>query len=387
MIATTTPTTSLAQSLTCSACGRLYDIKNLQGYATCCNVPLVVNYQLTALSKSTIKKENFSMWRYTSFLPVFNEVNIVSLGEGWTPIYTLYKLASQIGLKKILVKDEGINPTGSFKARGLSAAISKLKELQIDSCIIPTAGNAGSALAAYAAKAGIKATVVMPAHTSAIIKEECAAYNAELVFVKGLINDCAVKAKQIAANTTAFDISTMKEPYRLEGKKTLGYEIAEQLSWQLPDVIIYPTGGGTGLIGMWKAFQEMKEMGWINGAMPRMIIVQTENCDPMIQLFENGEIADNFTASATKALGLAVPQPFAKSMIQQVVKLSNGTAVRVSESEIEQGIQIIAKNEGMLLSPEGSATFMGLKKLIEKDYIQENETVLLVNTGAWFKYH
>lgn len=347
----------------------------------------MVNYQLETIPRSIIKKEDHSLWRYQSLLPVFNKENIVSLGEGFTPFYGLNKLASNIGIEKILVKDEGINPTGSFKARGLSVAISKMVELGIDNCIIPTAGNAGSALAAYAAKAGIKATVVMPTHTATLIKEECAAYNAELVFVKGLINDCAVKARQIAADTGAFDVSTMKEPYRLEGKKTLGYEIAEQLNWQLPDVIIYPTGGGTGLIGMWKAFQEMKTMGWIKNKMPRMVIVQTENCDPMIQLFENGQIADNFAATATTALGLAVPQPFSKNMIQQVVKESKGTAITVSEKEMEEGIQFVARMEGMLLSPEGSATFMGLKKLVEKNYVQEDETVLLVNTGAWFKYH
>lgn len=326
------------------------------------------------------------MWRYAAFLPVIDPKNIVTLGEGWTPVHPLHKLAAQLGLGNILLKDESVNPTGSFKARGLSVAVSKAKELGITHCVIPTAGNAGGALSAYAAKAGIRATVVMPSHTASTLKEECRLYGAELILVDGLIDACGKKARQLAAETGAFDMSTMKEPYRLEGKKTLGFEIAEQLNWQLPDLIIYPTGGGTGLIGIWKAFKELKALGWIEGRLPRMVIVQSEKCDPMIQMFEKGSFPETFSPEPSIAYGLAVPYPFAKDLVQQVVNESNGTAIRVSEKEISAGIRKVAETEGLLLSPEGSATYMGLKKLVEKDYVHEDETVLLFNTGAWHKY-
>ena len=326
------------------------------------------------------------MWRYAEWLPVIDTANRVSLGEGWTPIHALYKLAAKVGLQKLLLKDESVNPTGSFKARGLSVAVSKAKELGITHCIIPTAGNAGGALSAYAAKANIKATVIMPKHTPETLKEECRLHGADLILIDGLIDACGKKAKQLSDKTGAFDMSTMKEPYRLEGKKTLGFEIAEQLNWQLPDTIIYPTGGGTGLIGMWKAFKEMQQLGWLPGRLPKMIIVQSKNCNPMIQMFETGIFPETFSPEASMAYGLAVPSPFAKDLIQKVVKESKGTAVTVSEEEMRKGIEDFAATEGILLSPEGSATYMGLKKLIEKDYIREDETVLLFNTGSWSKY-
>ncbi len=326
------------------------------------------------------------MWRYAQLLPLWEDANRISLGEGWTPIHSLEKLANLLSLNKLLLKDESVNPTGSFKARGLSVAISKAKELGITHCIIPTAGNAGGAMSAYAAKAGIKATVIMPRHTSDTLKDECLHYGAELLLLDGLIDTCGKKARQMAQETGAFDMSTMKEPYRLEGKKTLGFEIAEQLGWQLPDVIIYPTGGGTGLIAMWKAFKEMLQLRWISGKLPRMVIVQSEKCNPMVQMFETGEFPDNFTPEPSIASGLAVPYPFAKDMIQQVINESNGTAITVTEADIKKGVDEMARNEGLLLSPEGGATYIGLKKLIEKDYIQQDETALLFNTGGWFKY-
>lgn len=327
------------------------------------------------------------MWRYRLFLPVLEAENIISLEEGWTPIHHLRKISAELGINSLLLKDESMNPTGSFKARGLSVAISKAKETGITHCIIPTAGNAGGALSAYAAKANIRATVVMPKHTPETLQEECRYYGAELILVEGLIDACGKKVKQLAAETGAFDMSTMKEPYRIEGKKTLGYEIAEQLNWTLPDTIIYPTGGGTGLIGMWKAFKEMQEIGWIaRGRLPRMIIVQSENCNPMIQMFETGVFPKSFSPEASMAYGLAVPHPFAKDLIQQVVHESGGTAVTVSEEEMKKGMEAFALKEGLLLSPEGSATYTGLKKLIEKDYVKEDETVMLFNTGGWYKY-
>jgi len=358
----------------------------IQSYATCCNQPLLAHYRLSFLPKKTVTGKPFNIWRYAEFLPVFDEENIVSLGEGWTPIHHLKKLSAQLGIEKILLKDESVNPTGSFKARGLSVAISKAKELGITHCVIPTAGNAGGAMSAYAAKANIKATVIMPKHTPETLKEECRMYGAELILLDGLIDACGKKAKQLAAETGAYDMSTMKEPYRLEGKKTLGFEIAEQLNRQLPDLIIYPTGGGTGLIGMWKAFKEMQQLGWLTGKLPRMIIVQSQKCNPMIQMFETGAIPETFIPETSIANGLVVPFPFAKDLVQQVVLESNGTAVTVTEEEIKKGMEQIAVTEGLLLSPEGSATYVGLKKLIEKDYVKENESVLLFNTGSWYKY-
>ncbi|GAC1440585.1 MAG: threonine synthase [Sediminibacterium sp.] len=358
----------------------------LQTYAGCCLQPLLTTYDPYPLPKEVLENRPANMWRYHELLPVLSKKNIVSLGEGWTPIHRLHRLAGKLSLKSLLMKDEGVNPTGSFKARGISTAISKAKELGISHCIIPTAGNAGGALSAYAAKARIKATVVMPQHTPATLKEECRMFGAELIIIDGLIDACGKKARQYSVETGAFDLSTLKEPYRLEGKKTLGYEIAEQLNWQLPDTIIYPTGGGTGLIGMWKAFKEMQQLGWIHGKLPRMIIIQSKNCDPMVQLFEKGMIPDNFMPTASLAYGLAVPAPFAKDLIQQAVVESKGTALAVSEAEIAEGMAGIAAAEGLLLSPEGSASFMGLKKLVEKDYIKEEETVLFFNTGSWYKY-
>lgn len=378
--------TTFVEDLRCPCCQKIYSISQVQTYASCCNQPLLVRYRYPPLSKKILSNRPFTMWRYSEFLPVMDQQNIISLGEGWTPVHQLQKLASKLDLKSLLLKDESVNPTGSFKARGLSVAVSKAKELGISHCLIPTAGNAGGALSAYAAKADIRATVVMPRHTAKTLQEECRRYGAELILIDGLIDACGKKVKQLAAETGGFDMSTMKEPYRLEGKKTLGYEIAEQLDWELPDIIIYPTGGGTGLIGMWKAFKEMQQLGWLQGKLPKMIIVQSENCDPMIQMFENRIIPEAFVPKASMAYGLAVPYPFAKDLIQEVVRQSQGTAISVSEEEMTRGIEEMAVAEGLLLSPEGSATYMGLKKLIEKDYIREDETVLLFNTGAWHKY-
>ncbi len=383
---TAVSTYSLATNLFCPACGKEYRADHIQTYATCCNQPLVIHYEPTPLSRSILNGRPLNIWRYHELLPLHNKQHVVSLGEGWTPVYLLPSLSARLGIKTIVLKDESVNPTGSFKARGISVAISKAKELGITHCIIPTAGNAGGALSAYAAKAQLEATIVMPRHTPEILKEECRQYGASLVLVDGLIDACGRKAKELCASTGAFDFSTLKEPYRLEGKKTLGLEIAEQLCWHLPDVIVYPTGGGTGLIGMWKAFKEMLELGWIKGRLPRMVVVQSANCAPMVKLFETGTIPSDFSPEPTSAYGLAVPYPFAKTMIQEIIKESRGTAVAVSEASIAEGIREIAISEGRLLSPEGAAAYIGLKKLIEKDYIHEDETVLFFNTGSWYKY-
>jgi threonine synthase len=318
---------------------------------------------------------------------VQQEANIVSLGEGMTPLFWLNKMAARFGFSEIIMKDESFNPTGSFKARGLSVAVSRAKEFGITQCIIPTAGNAGGALAAYSAKAGIACTVVMPTHTPDIFKQECKLYGAELLLVDGLINDCAKKVAEMNRDQRYFDMSTLKEPYRLEGKKTMGYEIAEQLNWQLPDVIIYPAGGGTGLIGIWKAFKEMKAMGWIKGALPRMIAVQSEECAPILAAQKDPENwKNNFTPKPTKANGLAVPFPFGMKLILEVIKQSRGTVFAVSEADIAEAMKIIANTEGLLISPEGAATWQALLHLEKMGAVDPAEKVLLLNTGTGYKY-
>ena len=327
------------------------------------------------------------MWRYSEMLPVLKEDNILTLGEGMTPLFALNKLADRFGFSDLLLKDESFNPTGSFKARGLSLAVSKAKEFGITQCIIPTAGNAGGALAAYCAKANIKCTVVMPRHTPEIFKKECKLYGAELILIDGLINDCTKKVTEINRDGQYFDMSTLKEPYRLEGKKTMGYEIAEQLNWQLPDVIIYPAGGGTGLIGIWKAFKEMISMGWINGSLPRMIAVQSKKCTPILYALKDPlNWKSSFTPEPTIANGLAVPYPFGMNMILQVLEESGGTAIAVEEEEIIAGVKEIAKMEGLLISPEGAATWKALLHLNRIHQIDNSERVLLLNTGSGYKY-
>ena len=379
---------SLATNLSCSNCKKEYLISQINTYATCCNQPLVVDYDLSEkISKSKLQAGKNNMWRYAALLPVFKQENIVSLGEGMTPVFSLFKLADRYGFADLLMKDESYNPTGSFKARGISVAVSKAKESGIKRCIIPTAGNAGGALAAYCAKADIKCTVVMPAHTPTIFKQECNLYDAQVILVNGLINDCAKKAVELNKDNYYFDISTLKEPYRLEGKKTMGYEIAEQLNWQLPDVIIYPAGGGTGLIGIWKAFKEMKALGWITGALPRMIAVQSKNCAPVIHALKNRDNWKNmFTPNATIANGLAVPYPFGMNMMLRVLDESGGTAIGVGEEDIIAGVKEIAKTEGLIISPEGAAAWKALIQLKQQQIISADEKVLLLNTGTGYKY-
>lgn len=326
------------------------------------------------------------MWRYFVMLPVFDPKNVVTLGEGFTPIFPL-SIGKEIGMSHLLMKDESDNPTGSFKARGMSAAISKAKEFGVTRCIVPTAGNAGSALAAYCAKAGMEATVVMPTHTPDVFKKDCKLYGAKVILVDGLISDCAKKVKEINQYGEYFDVSTMKEPYRLEGKKTMGYEIAEQLGWRLPDVIMYPTGGGTGLIGIWKAFQEMRVMGWIEGPLPRMIAVQSTACQPVVQTWQGKQLdSKNYVGGPTLANGLAVPNPFGEELMVQVLRASNGTAVAVTDEEILRAVYKFGRKEGRLICPEGAALWAALPSLIDSGVVDRDEKVLLLNTGTGYKY-
>jgi threonine synthase len=387
MIALSAPL-SYATFLECSRCRKEYAFTEVQTFATCCNRPLLVRYEYMAgFFKEDLWFRETNMWRYFEMLPVADRKNIVTLGEGMTPILPLDSLARQAGFADLVMKDESQNPTGSFKARGISMAVSKAVELGIRGCIVPTAGNAGGALAAYCAKAGLDCIVVMPTHTPEVFKNECRLYGAELVLVDGLINDCAKKVAEINANGEYFDVSTLKEPYRLEGKKTMGYEIAEQLKWQLPDVIVYPAGGGTGLIAIWKAFREMLMMGWISGPMPRMYAVQTEGCAPLLRAYDNRENwREGFKPQPSIANGLSVPFPFGMDLMLDVLDDSDGIAVAVTDAEILDSVKQIARQEGLIISPEGAATWVALQQLKQRKLVNSSEKILLLNTGSGYKY-
>jgi len=381
-------TTNRFAHLICSRCGEKYSGYSVNTISSCCNKPLLANYHIDEFtSKELITANDHSMWRYGSLLPIADEENIVSLREGGTPIISLDKLAEKNNISTVLMKDESFNPTGSFKARGISAAVSKAKELGIDKLIVPTAGNAGGALAAYCAKANMHCIVVMPEHTPGIFQTECRILGAELILVNGLIDNCAKKVEELKRHNNYFDVSTLKEPCRLEGKKTMGYEIAEQLNWQLPGIIVYPAGGGTGLIGIWKAFHEMLKMGWIKEPLPKMIAVQSQNCAPLARaLHQPSNWKENFLPRPTVASGLAVPFPFGMDLMLDVIDSSGGEVVTVGEQEIIEGIKEVATTEGLLLSPEGAAAWKAIKRLAKGKKISEQETVLFLNTGSGYKY-
>ena len=377
-------------ALQCSACALAHSAFALQRVSACCNQPLVADYDLREpLSRDVIDRADASMWRYGALLPLLHDDNKVTLGEGLTPLLRLPHLAARHELASLLLKDEGQNPTGSFKARGLSMAVSKAKELGVEGCIIPTAGNAGVALAAYCARAGLRAVVVMPRHTPAAFKEECYWYGAEVELVDGLISDCGARVRQRNASGALLDISTLKEPYRLEGKKTMGYEIAEQLNWTLPDVLLYPAGGGTGLIGIWKAFQEMKALGWLAPAtrLPRMVAVQAENCCPLLETYLGHQPnCHGYQGRATLANGLAVPHPLGEALMLRVLRESGGTVVSVSEEGMLAGMRDLGQQEGLFVAPEGGAVWTAARQLLDAGWLHRDEKVLLLNTGNGQKY-
>jgi len=374
--------------LACSSCKTFYSKDSTHTYCQKegCGKPLLAYYNLPGgFDKNIFISREPNMWRYKEFLPVINSCNIISLGEGFTPVSKLDNLSKNLNTDQVFLKDESFNPTGSFKARGLSMAISKAKELGIEECVIPTAGNAGGAMAAYCAKAGIKATVYMPRNTPEVFKQECELYGATLIQVDGNISDCGKMVSQ--QNNSWFNVSTLKEPFRIEGKKTLGYEIAEQFGWHLPDVILYPTGGGTGLIGIWKAFNEMEEMGWIGSKRPKMVAVQAKGCTPIVDAYKRQEDTAEFYQNAkTIANGLCVPKPFGDTLILNAIKQSNGCAIAVSDQDIIAGVKEIASKEGKLICPEGAACWAALKKLSAKKWVSENDQVLILNTGSGYKY-
>ena len=374
--------------LQCNHCGETYDKNVLHTFCLKDHNPLTAAYDFKEpLSKDILKNRPTNMWRYHEMLPIEKEENRVTLGEGFTPLLSLSKLGATYDQPNLMLKDESGNPTGSFKARGLAMAVSKAKELGVKAMCIPTAGNAGSALSAYCAKAGMEAHVFMPENTPKVFQLDCEIMGAHVTKVKGTIADAARVMKE-RNDGSWFDISTLKEPFRLEGKKTMGYEIAEQLDWKLPDVVIYPTGGGTGLIGIWKAFHEMKQLGWIDHIPTRMVAVQGDGCDPVIQSFEKGlqQVTPYENPAYTVANGLRVPKPFGDRLVMETIYKSNGTAISISDEEILKGLSEFARAEGLFLSPEGAAVWMAYKKLKSSKWIQDHESVVLLNTGSVYKY-
>lgn len=376
--------------LECSLTGNQYHADQLLRLSEA-GQPLLARYDL-AQARATLDRDALSqrpsdMWRYRELLPVRDPAYITTLGEGGTPLLKLDQLGQQAGLNQLYLKDESQNPTGSFKALGLATAVSRARELGVTEFVIPTAGNAGGALAAYAARAGLRAHIYMPQDAPLININEAQMTGADLHLVNGLINDAGRLAAAEAEAGGWFDVSTLKEPYRLEGKKIMGYELAAAFNWQLPDVIIYPTGGGTGLIGMWKAFDEMEALGWIGPHRPRMVSVQADGCAPVVHAFHQGwEATQPWPDASTLAGGLRVPVTIGGRLMLQALRQSGGTAVAVSDGRIFEAQQLLARTEGIFVSLEAAATIAALQDLIIDQWVHPDERVVVFNTGSGLKY-
>jgi threonine synthase len=376
--------------LECGYTGSRYESDVVRGLSAA-EKPLLVRYDLNGIRES-VSKDDLStrpagMWRYREFLPVRRSEDVVSLGETETPLVSLPSMASELGVDEILVKDEGRLPTGSFKARGIAMAVSMAKELGISRLAMPTNGNAGAALAAYGTRAGMETYIFCPDNTPEINVREIALQGGKVWKVNGLINDCG---KIVGAGKDAmgwFDVSTLKEPYRIEGKKTMGLELADQMGWQLPDVIFYPTGGGTGLIGMWKAFNELREIGWVKGDLPRMVAVQSTGCAPIVRAYDNGERhAQLWENAETIASGIRVPAAIGDFLILDAIQESGGFAIAVPDSDIETARTDVATQDGLLLCPEGAATFAAYRSALESGLVSKDERAVLFNCGNGLKY-
>jgi threonine synthase len=381
---------SYVTHLECSRTGERFAAGKIHGLSTA-GWPLIVRYDLESIRKNwnreALARAPQTMWRYAPLLPVQRDESIVSLHEGFTPLHKLQRLGPHLSCDDLWLKDEGVNPTGSFKARGLSCAISMCRELGIKKVAIPTAGNAGGALAAYAAAAGIEAHVFMPRDVPRANSIEARAFGAKVILVDGLISDCAKRVAEGRESEGWFDMSTLKEPYRIEGKKTMGLEAAEQFDWNLPDAIFYPTGGGVGLIGMWKAFEELEALGWIGPRRPKMIAVQAEGCQPMVKAFEEGAEFSTFWQNAsTVASGLRVPKALGDFLVLKAVRESHGTVVAVSDEETMDAGKQLASQEGLFVAPEGSACIAALKNLRRSGFLRQSDRILIYNTGSGYKY-
>ncbi len=377
--------------LECGRCQKQYDATQVQALCDC-GGPLLARYDLDAAARDMrpghLELRERTMWRYREVLPL-NErhQDRLSLGEGFTPLLGAARLGAAVGLPGLLIKDEGGNPTGSFKARGMAMAVSMARALGATTVCAPSAGNAGSALAAYAARGGIAAKVFVPKDIPSLFVMETTAYGAEVEKVDGLIDAAGRRCAEEARRFGWYDCATLKEPYRIEGKKTMGYEIAEQMKWTLPDAILYPTGGGTGLIGMWKAFAELEAMGFIGASRPRMYAVQAEGCAPMVKAFQEGkDSAEPWPDAQTLAHGLRVPRAIGDFLILRALRDSKGGAVAVSETEIIQGVKDAARSEGLFMCPEGGACVAAAMKLRAAGALAPEDTVVLFNTGTGYKY-
>ena len=382
---------SYLTNLECTYCGETFSADEPMRLCDKCGKVLYPRYDISTASKNftkdLLRDRAPNMWRYFEMMPIREESNIVTLGEGFTPIFETKALGAKIGSNALFLKDEGLNPTAAFKARGLSAAVSKAKELGLKKLTMPSAGNAAGAMASYAARAGLEAFVFMPQDAPEANQKEVIVSGGNLNLIDGLISDAGIISRGKAAEMDLFDVSTLQEPYRVEGKKTMGYEIAEQSDWQLPDNIIYPTGGGTGIVGMWKAFQEMEDLGWISSKRPKMFAIQAENCAPIVRAFENGtEFAEPWENASTMAAGMRVPSAIGDYLILNAIRESGGCALTVSDAEMADMTNIIGSLEGFFVCPEGAATACGAQKLIQYGLIDTEETTLLLNTGSGLKY-
>ncbi len=385
--------TSFATHLECSRCGaEYYELNTRMQTCRTCAAPLLVRYDLRrvrgAVEPEELRMRPATLWRYRELLPVDRDVNIVTLGENNTPLLETPRLGAAMGVDRLFVKDEGLLPTGTFKARGAAVGVTRAKELSIDVIALPTAGNAGAAWAAYGARAGIRVVVVMPETTPAVIQRETAADGADVWLVQGSIADAGAVVKRACADHGWYDASTLKEPYRIEGKKTMGYEVAEQLGWSLPDVIVYPTGGGVGLIGMWKAFAELREIGWLRpDATTRFVAAQSTGCAPIVRAFEDGASESEAWADPkTFAAGIRVPKALGDFIVLRALRESDGIAVAVNDDEIATHMGLAGEHEGMLVCPEGAAALAATARLRADGWIRPGERVVVFNTGSGLKY-
>ena len=383
---------SYLSHLDCTNCGKQHSADVLQTTCEDCGKVLYARYDLEIakreLTREAIKAREPSLWRWFELMPIREESNVVTLGEGGTPLLPAHGIEARLGARRVFIKEEGLNPTGSFKARGLAAAVSKAKELGVQKLAIPSAGNAASALAAYGARAGIETFIFMPADTPDAMKNECKVYGATVELVDGLISDAGRIVRERGPAEGWFDVSTLREPYRAEGKKTMGLEIALQLEWKLPDVLVYPTGGGTGIVGMWKAFDELEALGWIGPERPRFVSVQADGCAPIVRAYDAGvREAEPWQDAHTIAPGIRVPAAIADYLILDAIRDSHGTAIAVSDEEILAAMGEIARLEGVFAAPEGAAGYAGYKKLLAQGKLDPAESVVLFNTGSGLKTH
>jgi threonine synthase len=367
-----------------------FDARQRHQVCPSCGMPLFARYDLDAArawTRASLPGRTPTMWRYREMLPLFPGETPVTLGEGFTPLLRTHRLGDQLGVERVYVKDESFNPTNSFKARGQSTAVTRAKAVGADTITLPTAGNAGNAAAAYAAAAGLRCEVFMPRDAKQPFLDECQLYDARVTLVDGLITDCGKLAGEHSKKYGWYDMSTLKEPYRAEGKKTMGYELAEQLDWTLPDWIIYPTGGGTGMVGMWKAFEEMEALGWIDGRRPKMVTVQPTGCAPIVRAFDEGaERATMWEHPDTEAHGLRVPKAIGDFLVLRAIRESGGTALAVTDRQMVDDMILIGRLEGISAAPEGAAALSAARALVAGGVIQPHESVVLFNTGGALKY-